>query len=197
MPVKLNSSGGGSVTIDVPSTASAYTLTAPAVSANLLTSSSQSIPKTALPTGSALQVVQASTAVNISTTSTTFTGSGLTASITPTSSTSKILVMLSGGQHRFTSSGSTGESWIQIWKSVGGGSYAAVGGYGGTDIQSILINYTNSTIAGPHSVQYLDSPSTTSTVTYQPYFKTTSSGITVYYNMASVITYITLIEIAA
>jgi hypothetical protein len=35
MPVKLNSSGGGSVTIDVPSTASAYTLTAPAATATL------------------------------------------------------------------------------------------------------------------------------------------------------------------
>jgi hypothetical protein len=58
MPIKLNSSGGGSVTIDVPSTASAFTLTAPAASANLLTSSSQSIPKAALPTGSVLQIVQ-------------------------------------------------------------------------------------------------------------------------------------------
>lgn len=35
MPIKLNSSGGGSVTIDVPSTASAYTLTAPATTATL------------------------------------------------------------------------------------------------------------------------------------------------------------------
>lgn len=41
MPVKLNSSGGGSVTIDVPSTASAYTLTAPATTATILTSANQ------------------------------------------------------------------------------------------------------------------------------------------------------------
>lgn len=38
MPIKLNSSGGGSVTIDVPSTGSAYTLTVPAVTANIITS---------------------------------------------------------------------------------------------------------------------------------------------------------------
>lgn len=158
---------------------------------------SQSIPKSTLPTGAVLQVVQASTNSTISTTSTTFTGSGLTASITPTSATSKILVGLSGGQWRFVSSGSTGEGWVQLWKSVGGGAYAAVNSFGGSDIQEILINYTNSTVGIPHSLQYLDSPATTSAIIYQPYFKTTSSGITVNYNLSSVITYITLMEIAA
>ena len=149
-----------------------------------------------MPVGSVLQVVQTNINTNISTTSTTFTGSGLTATITPTSASSKILVSLSGGQFRFTSSGGTGEGWVQLWKSVGGGSYAAVNSYGGTDIQEILINYTNSTVAIPHSLVYLDSPATTSAVTYQPYYKTTNSGITVYFNMASPLVYLTLMEIA-
>lgn len=35
MPVRLNSSGGGSVTLDVPSTASAFNLTLPAANGNL------------------------------------------------------------------------------------------------------------------------------------------------------------------
>lgn len=35
MPVRLNSSGGGSVTLDVPSTGSAFTMTLPAASGNL------------------------------------------------------------------------------------------------------------------------------------------------------------------
>lgn len=38
MPLKLNSSGGGSVTFDVPSTGSTFTLTAPAKTATILTS---------------------------------------------------------------------------------------------------------------------------------------------------------------
>jgi hypothetical protein len=38
MPIKLNSTGGGSVSIDVPSTASTYTLTAPARSGTIITS---------------------------------------------------------------------------------------------------------------------------------------------------------------
>lgn len=37
MPLKLNSAGGGSVTLDVPSTASNFTQTAPAVNGNLIT----------------------------------------------------------------------------------------------------------------------------------------------------------------
>lgn len=35
MPVRLNSSGGGSVTLDVPSTGSAFTMTLPAANGNL------------------------------------------------------------------------------------------------------------------------------------------------------------------
>jgi hypothetical protein len=38
MPLKLNSAGGGSVTVDVPSTASNFTLTAPARTGNIITS---------------------------------------------------------------------------------------------------------------------------------------------------------------
>jgi hypothetical protein len=38
MPIKLNSSGGGSVTLDVPSTGSTFTLTAPARTGNIITS---------------------------------------------------------------------------------------------------------------------------------------------------------------
>jgi hypothetical protein len=37
MPIKLQSSGGGAVTIDVPSTASTYTLTAPAINGSIAT----------------------------------------------------------------------------------------------------------------------------------------------------------------
>jgi len=40
MPVKLNSTGGGSVTLTTPSTASDFTLTAPAQTATLITNSS-------------------------------------------------------------------------------------------------------------------------------------------------------------
>lgn len=52
MPIKLNSAGGGSVSIDVPSTAATYTLTAPAKTATLLTSAdSNTVTQTMLATG--------------------------------------------------------------------------------------------------------------------------------------------------
>ena len=38
MPIKLKSSGGGSVSLDVPITGTDYTLTAPAKSGNIITS---------------------------------------------------------------------------------------------------------------------------------------------------------------
>ena len=43
MPIKLNSSGGGSITLDAPSTASTWTLTLPATTANVITDSSNAL----------------------------------------------------------------------------------------------------------------------------------------------------------
>jgi len=40
MPVKLNSTGGGSITLDAPSTASAFTLTIPAITGTIISSDS-------------------------------------------------------------------------------------------------------------------------------------------------------------
>ena len=40
MPVKLNSTGGGSVTLDVPSTASTFTVTIPAITGTIISSDS-------------------------------------------------------------------------------------------------------------------------------------------------------------
>ena len=54
---------------------------------------SQSIPKSTLPTGSVLQVVQGTLAGGVSTTSNTAVDTGLTATITPSSSNSKIFVI--------------------------------------------------------------------------------------------------------
>lgn len=52
MPIKLNSTGGGSVSIDVPSTASTYTLTAPARTGTIITSAdSNTVTQTMVQTG--------------------------------------------------------------------------------------------------------------------------------------------------
>ena len=128
------------------------------------------IESTAIGTGAVLQVVQATTyspqTMSI-TTSGTLVASGFTCSITPTSSTSKILYYY-GSTFGSTSSNSGVAGTVQMYRSIGGGAYSYSGG--------VYQNYWN-TIATyiayqqlSFSMMILDSPATTSTITYQPYF---------------------------
>ena len=194
MPVTISGNGTFTGTSLVANNIAANTIT----SNNILNTSKLAIGN--MPVGSVLQVVQVSTGSSYSVTSTTFTATGWTGSITPQFSTSKILVSISGGQWRITSS-SLQEGWAQLWRSIGGGSYSALGATGGAaggqyDIHEILIPPANNPFAVSHSLIYLDSPATTSQVTYQPYAKTNSSGATIYYNMSSPVMLMTLMEIA-
>ena len=60
-----------------------------------------------LPSGTVLQVVNATYSIQTSTTSTTFVSTGLTATITPTSSSNKILCIYStGAQNNSSANGS-------------------------------------------------------------------------------------------
>jgi hypothetical protein len=87
MSIKLNSVGGGSVTIQEPNTASDFTLSVPAQTANLLTN------RTA---GTVLQVVQAtktdSYSASVSSGGESGDVTGLSCSITPSNTSNKILV---------------------------------------------------------------------------------------------------------
>ena len=74
----LNIQSGGSTKIAVTSAGVAVT----------------GLSKASLPTGSVLQVVNATYSTYTTTSSSTFADTGLTATITPTSATSKILVLL-------------------------------------------------------------------------------------------------------
>jgi len=172
MPIKLNSSGGGSVTIDVPSTASSFTLTAPAATATLITtgSSGQVIPKAALPTGSVLQVTSNtiySTQTMSITTSGTLVASGFTLPITPTTNTSKILILYTSTFGSTSSNSGVGGN-VQMYRNVGGGSYGFVGGSYNTYWNTIATYIAYQQLS--FTIMYLDSPATTSQVIYQPYF---------------------------
>jgi hypothetical protein len=127
---------------------------------------SQSIPKSTLPTGSLLQMVNANYSTSTSTTSSSFTDLGLSASITPTSSTSKILCIANiNGVYKNGHNGSIGlnicRSTTQIVKFADNGlSYTGTSGASQT--------------AG--SVSYVDSPATTSSTTYKIQFKNGASS---------------------
>jgi hypothetical protein len=152
----------------------------------------QTIPKATLPTGSVLQVVQTVTNSTYSANSNSPTATGFIGSITPTSASSKILVSINGGQFRYSPSGGQ-EMHERLYRSIGGSAYSIIIG----DLTEIVISPANSIMAIPHSLVYLDSPATTSSVSYQPYINSTSGPITTYFNLASVYVTMTLMEISA
>ena len=113
-------------------------------------------------TGNVLQVVTASTGTEVSTTSSSFSDSGLTATITPTSTSNKVLIIF------------TVQRFINI-----------SGGYGdlklvrdSTDLQTYGFSHYSggATNMSSPSYQHLDSPSTTSATTYKIQFNNRASG---------------------
>lgn len=166
----LQTNGGTTaLTIDTSQNATfAGTLTA----TGKLTSSS-------LPTGSVLQVVQGSYNTEFSTTSSTFADIGLSASITPSSSSNKILVLYSVGYLMQD----TNIAGLQLLR-------------GSTVIQS-SIRVAHALHASYFHNEYLDSPATTSSTTYKIQSnKNTGSSFSTCWNAQQPST-ITLMEIKA
>ena len=187
----------GAVTLQAPSVSGTTTLTLPSVSGTVITtgSSGQVIPKAALPTGSVLQVVNATYATEVSTSSNTLSDTGLTASITPTSSTSKILVLVDmSGVSKSTGNTQTNLGFYLLRASTQIIQFEYTATYTGTDIQNRV---------GSVSCNYLDSPATTSSTTYKVQFNSNGSSGTGYVQRGSggggtsATSTITLMEIAA
>ena len=182
MSIVLVGSTSGSITLQEPAIAGTTVLTLPAVTGNVLTDTS---PKA----GNVIQVVNVTYATYGSTTSTSYADTGLTASITPSSSSSKVLVIVS-----LSGVGKSGSNTSAKYQLVRG-STAILGIDNG-------VGFTNTTGFGISSAtaNYLDSPSTTSSTTYKVQYGIDVSGGTVYinYNQNNISTStITLMEIAA
>ena len=113
-----------------------------------------------LPIGSVLQVVQATSITQFSTTSTSFVTTGFSASITPTSSASKILVFASAAVLGNQTSCQPVYTIYRGATNIGdstrgfGQAYSAAGA-----------------IDAQGAIYYLDSPATTSSTTYTIYLK--------------------------
>jgi hypothetical protein len=138
--------------------------------------------------GKVLQVVNATYSTQTSTTSTTFADTGLTATITPTSATSKILVFVNQvGCHR--NSGTNGALQLRLLR--GATSIVTFEKYLGYNGGTVEIN------AGSASTTYLDSPATTSATTYKTQLATDLSGFTLAVQANGGTSTITLMEIGA
>jgi len=145
---------------------------------------SQSIPKSTLPTGAVLQVVTATYSTTTTSSSGTQVDTGLTATITPTSATSKILVLTSC---RIFAQPGTPATVILVRNST---SLQQRARYGLTDA-------AGSGSGDQFSTTYLDSPATTSATTYKVTFARQSGTGTVYAQLDNDMSTMTLMEISA
>jgi hypothetical protein len=152
------STGTATFTIESPATSTNRTLTLPDNTGTILTNATTA----GFPAGSVLQVVQGTHATQVTTTSTSYVTTNLTASITPSSASSKILIMVEMCvTHRDKSADTGGDFTIYRGASTnlltrGGDTHYDNGGL------------NNANYAG---MNYLDTPNTTSATSYTVYMK--------------------------
>jgi hypothetical protein len=182
MSLVLQSSGGGQITIQEPATASNFTATLPASTGTILTTGSPQ-------SGGVIQVVQGTFGTLVSSSSSTFVDTGLTATITPKFATSRILCVVSmNGCAKDTNNNGLA---LQLLRNA--------------TVISNFVNtggFTNSTATnrfGSCSTNFLDSPATTSATTYKVQFSAPQNTGNVYICIdgASSTSTITLMEIAS
>jgi hypothetical protein len=136
--------------------------------------------------GKLLQVINADTATSATSSSSTYIDTNLTASITPSSTGSKVLVTVHQAYNTSTSGVGIG---IKLFRGAtelkAHGSYVGYSSAGGE------------TITGHFSISYLDSPNTTSSTTYKTQFARLTGAASASVNNFSLTSYITLMEIGA
>ena len=131
------------------------------------------VPVDGVPTGGGggiIQVLQGKTNNRLETSSQSFVASNLSATMTPKFNTSKIFVMISGDCN---TNADDNEMYITIYRSIGGGTFANIGdsSYGFASARSNADRLHSAV-----SINYLDSPATTSAVEYKVYIRKTSDG---------------------
>jgi len=153
-----------------------------------LTVANRGIATASMPAGSVLQVVQGKYTTSFTTTSQSFVSTGASASITPTSSTSKILAQVS------VNAGASSNQW-QYFTLYRGGTNISTGG-GSSSTPSGFLNNNSSDYLMTVNFQILDSPATTSSTTYTLYALASGANL-LRAQVDGMPTYITLIEVAA
>ena len=175
----------GSITISAPAVSGSNTLSLPVATDTLVgkattdTLTNKSIAATqltgtiaasVLPAGSVLQVVQGILTTPVSTSSGTYADIGLTASITPRSASSKVLVLVNGFGYA-----STFDTFAQITLVRGATTIISF---------NCILGYVTASVGGSGSMStaYLDSPSSTSSTTYKVQWRKESGGGTLTLN---------------
>jgi hypothetical protein len=153
--------------LNAPLTLTSPVLTTPNLgtpSALVLTNAT-ALPKAALPTGCVLQVVMGTATAGFSTTSTSYVATNLSATITPTSATSKILIFFTGPSYSL----SVNYAFTTVYRN--GTTNLGIGASAGLAVTGNNPGTYDTSVTG----MYLDSPATTSAITYTVYLKTSAS----------------------
>lgn len=156
---------------------------------NRLGSSTSTQMAKALFSGRIIQTVSSSYTTSTSTTSTSFVSTGLTATITPRYSTSKIMVISTQSGH-ITIGNATG-MWT-LFRGTVAGTNLGNANAGMTELYSGA-NAIISTVG----MTVLDTPATTSAVTYTAAMRVSYGAPTVYSQLGGAKASMTLIEVAA
>jgi hypothetical protein len=184
LAVQGGATGTGTVTLLAPITNTNRTLTLPDATGTVLTNATT----TGFPAGSVLKVVNVTYSTSASTSSGSYQETGLTASITPSSATSKIAVVgtINGVGTGAINTGVT----VSLYRGTSS-TILAVGQY----FAAFDTASTNNQLNVPFV--YLDSPNTTSSVTYGfAFYKSTGTGSVSVQGNSSVSS-VMLMEIAA
>jgi hypothetical protein len=184
--VVISGNTSGTITLDAPNVAGTTTLTLPTTSGTVLTSGTN----TNFPVGSIVQVVYATTTTEFTTTSTTLQDTGFSASITPTSSSNKILVISNNSM--YVNINGQGTTFVYCRASLARGSTQLQEQRLATNTGLTSVTDT----AGSLNITCLDSPATTSSVTYRIYVSAlTTSFSTTFSSQGN--SSLTLIEVKA
>lgn len=178
MTVTVSGSGG----VTFPDNSTQSVAASPTTNASALTSGTLAIAR--LPAGSVLQVVNANYSTYQSTSSTSYSDTGLSASITPATTSSKVLVL-------FTFGGVAKINNIAVKLQLIRGTTSLL-------VCETSAGYTNDASwnrIGGSGYSYLDSPANVSAQTYKLQYASDSTG-TAYVQLDPAASTITLMEIA-
>ena len=146
------------------------------------------VPTNGVPTGGGggiVQVVQGTTNSESSTSSTSYVTSGLSLNITPKSTSSKILVCfnlpLQSGAHNLRTAVGLHRGGSQIYLAQ----------------REALFNNSSSNNSETVSGMFLDSPATTSTLTYDVRVRVSGGSGTFYWAVSSTVCTLTAMEVSA
>lgn len=180
-----NVSGTGIFTIASPNSNTDRTLTLPNSTGTLLNDST-TIAKSLMPSGTIVQVVQATSTGVTSTSGNIFIATSLAVSITPSSASNKILVF---GQMFVVGSVSQSQPNITLYRS----GTELIGSYGLGNFYANNGGYLEAIAA----FSLLDSPATTASRTYTIYGRNPSGTGTAYFGDSARVSVITAMEVVA